>query len=583
MRRFVCMIVLCLLCVALLAPAAFAESCATEVIHQCVVSADGRCQVNVTVKLRLDSAAQNLTFPLPAAARNVTMNGSSVRTMANAADKKVVLADLSDLNGIMGDYVLNFSYTLADVLYTDESKTIPKLMMEIPLLCGFDYPVQRLSYSVTMPGPVSGRPSFTSGYLQTSIESIMSSTVAGQILTGSSTQTLQDRETVTLRMQVSELVFPGKLVISRNGNPEIVPMSICAGLALLYWIIFMRTAPIVRHRRSTPIEGVTAGELGSRLTAAGTDLTMMVLSWGQLGYLRLWVDKYGRVFLEKRMEMGNERTEFENRCFRSLFAKGDRVEATGVAYARLCRSVSETISGVREMYIKRAGNGNIFRILCCGISIFGGVCFAMNMAVTGVLRTIICIVFVVLGAVTAWGIQGGMYKIHVRGKVPLLVGLICSVIWMVIGIIPGQWLMALVVLLVQMLAGLAAAYGGRRSELGKSNASQILGLRHYLRTISQEELQRMVELNPDYFFDMLPYAIALGVDGRFAKAFGKMRLPECSYLLLRRNDKRSAEEWAVLVRKIADRMDRRQRRMELEAWLPIAAPAPRKTTRKRRR
>ena len=154
--------------------------------------------------------------------------------------------------------------------------------------------------------------------------------------------------------------------------------------------------------------------------------------------------------------------------------------------------------------------------------------------------------------------------------------MVSIILWLVIGIIPGQWLMAIIVVLAQVLAGLAAAYGGRRSELGKYNASQILGLRHYLGSMSQEELQRMISMNPDYFFDMLPSAIALGVDTRFAKAFGKMRLPDCSYLLIRQNEKRSASEWALLVRKIADRMDERQRRMELETWIPVAPPPKRR-------
>ena len=52
--------------------------------------------------------------------------------------------------------------------------------------------------------------------------------------------------------------------------------------------------------------------------------------------------------------MDNERTPFENRCFYSLFSKGDVVDATGVPYARLCLKVAQTISGVKEMYTRRA-------------------------------------------------------------------------------------------------------------------------------------------------------------------------------------------------------------------------------------
>lgn len=576
-------IIMIILCVCLLAMAVHAASGATEVRVQAAVSSDGRCQVNLMVNLHLDNPASGLTFPLPRGAENVTMNGASLRTYSSASDPNVIVADLSDLNGIVGDYTLNFSYTMPDVLRSEQNEKTKKmhLVMEIPLLCGFDYPVDQMSFSITMPGNVTTKPSFTSGMMQTSIESIIDFSAVNQLITGSTKQALQDRETVSLVMEVTEEMFPGKLVIPREGNPEIIPMSICGLLALVYWIIFMRTLPVIRQRRATPIEGITAGELGCRLTAAGSDLTMMVFTWAQLGYLRLRMDRQGRVILEKRMDMGNERTEFEVRVFRSLFAKSDLADATGFTYARLCRSVARTVSGVREMYGKQAGNVNIFRVLACGVSIFCGVCYAMNMTANSVLQTILSILFVILGAVTAWGIQDGMYKLHVRGKIPMYVGLACGVLWIILGIVSGPWLMGLVTVLVQNLAGLMAAYGGRRSDLGRYNASQILGLRHYLKHLNQQEVERQLDNNPDYFFDMLPYAIALGVDTKFAKAFADLRVPECSYLLTRRNEKRSAREWALLVRRIADRMDELQRKMELEKWIPLslASPAPRRRRR----
>lgn len=564
-------IVLFIICICLLTTAVHAQTTATDVSSVINVSADGRCQITMTVRLHLDSAASGLTFPLPKNAENVSVNGTSVRTYTSPVDPDIALADLSSYNGIFGDYQLMVSYSVPDVLYTEQatSTTDARLVMEIPLLSGFDFPVNSMAFSVTMPGEITGKPAFTSSYLQTGIESRITYVVGGQLINGSTLTPLADKEKVSLVMTVPEEMFPGKLVIERTGNPEVVPMSVFGALALLYWIIFMRTWPVFRHDRSIPIEGLTAGDLGCRLTAAGVDLTMMVFTWAQLGYLRIGVDRKGRVILEKRMDMGNERTDFEVRTFHTLFAKSDYVDATGSKYARLCRYVAQTVSGVKEMYTKRAGNVKIFRVLGCGISVFCGICFAMNIAKAQIIRVLLCILFVIIGVVTAWGIQGGMYKIHVRGKIPVYIGSVCSAVWIVIGIIAGQWLMGLVVVLAQYLIGLLAAYGGRRSELGMYNAGEVLGLRHFLKNLDEKKLERLLENNPDYFFDMLPIAIALGVDTRFAKAFGKMYLPDCHYLLVARNDKRSAAEWALLVRKIADRMDKRQRKLELERWLPL--------------
>lgn len=591
MARLRRMLIMILVCVSLLTVCASAQTLATQVSTRVVVSSNGQASVTVTANIHLDNPSSALTFPLPAAAQNASVNGQSARTYSSAHDKNVVLVDLSMLDGMVGEYQLVFSYNLPDVLRSEHDEKTKKtaLVMEIPLLCGFEYPVDRLEFAVTMPGDITGaKPRYTSGVMQTSIESIIAGEASGQQIVGSVTRQLKDRETVSMRLEVSEDMFPGKLIIPREGNPEIVPMSIFAGLALVYWIIFMRTLPIFHHRRRTLIEGVTAGELGSHLTAAGADLTMMALSWAQLGYVRILVDKYSRIFLMKNMDMGNERTEFENRCFRALFQKEPYIDATGARYARLCQQVSEHIPGIKEMYTKRAGNVKIFRILCCGASVFCGICYGMNLFDPGWLRSVAVVILAIIGAITAWAIQGGMYKLHIRGKIPVYVGFACGVIWLVLGILSGVWLIGLIVVAGQNLAGMAAAYGGRRSELGRFNAGEILGVRHYLKHVSQEDLDRMTEQNPDYFFDMLPYAIALGVDTPFAKAFGNRPISHCTYLQVRENDKRTAKEWAYMLRKLADRMDDKQRKMELEKWIPLSlaggfAPAPQRGPQNRTR
>lgn len=576
--RHISRVLMILLCVCLLTTAVFAESSATVVDNQCTVNSDGYCDVTLTVTLNLEQPANGLTFPLPKSAKDVTMNGSSVRTYASPNDANVVLADLSGLDGIVGSYVMTFRYGISNVLKTVDKK----LYMEIPLLCGFDYPVEALNFRIIMPGEVSGKPSFSSGYLQTSIESIVQCVVGGSLISGSVTQPLSDHETMTLTMAVSEQMFPGKMTVEREGNPETVPMAVCAALALLYWLIFMRCLPPLRRHQTTLLDGVTAGELGCRLTTAGVDLTMMVFSWARLGYLQIVPDKYGRVMLHKRMKMGNERTEFENRYFQLLFAKSNTADATGMTYARLCRQAAETVSGAKEMHRRKTGSARLFRAIASLVSLFSGVCLAMNLTSNSTVQILLAIVLGALGVVTAWGIQGGMYKLHLRGKVPMLVGFFCMVLWIILGVIAGQAIIAVLAVLTQLAAGLLAAYGGRRSDLGRYQAGQILGLRSYLKHMPREEVLRNMRNDPYYFFDMLPYAIALGVDTQFARRFGKMKLPNCAYLTARQDRRRTAAEWALLLRKTADKMDSLQRKLELSQWFPFIPKTQPSRTRTRR-
>jgi len=211
-------ILMALLCIVMLTTVVNAESCATSVESWATVTSNGACQVTMTVKINMDSPASSLSFPLPRGARDVTVNGSSARTYSSATDPNAVLTDLSFMDGYMGESVVTFTYTLSDVLRSEHVDK-PKrdfLVMEIPLLCGFDYPVKNLAFSITMPGDVTGKkPTFTSGFLQTNIESIVNCVTGGSLISGTVGQSLQDREKLTLVMEVDEKMFPGKLIIPR--------------------------------------------------------------------------------------------------------------------------------------------------------------------------------------------------------------------------------------------------------------------------------------------------------------------------------------------------------------------------------
>ena len=152
------------------------------------------------------------------------------------------------------------------------------------------------------------------------------------------------------------------------------------------------------------------------------DRTMMVFTWAQLGYLLIQTDSGGKVLLHKRMDMGNERSLFENKIFALLFGSRQTVDATGYPYAKLSRKVSAIVPNERNMYKGVSGNMKIFRGLCCGAQIFCGVCVAMNMTSVRAIQILLSIILGAFGAVSGWLIQDMAYRTHLRGKLPMLIG-----------------------------------------------------------------------------------------------------------------------------------------------------------------
>ena len=567
MKRFLSGLLLIVLLLGSMALPAAAESNATRVDSYVNVDAEGNCQVSLTVTLHLETSDESLTFPLPVNATNITMNGNSARTnkVADAIEVDVSRAT----GGLVGDFTIRFDYSIPSTVgVAEDAQGNDILQLTLPLLSGFSYPVKDLSFIINLPGDIKYQPDFYSVYRQTSIESDLKVDVDGRMVTGKSIAELHDHDALTMYMVVPQEMFPTVSMYVREGNSELVPMLVCAGLALLYWLLFLRTWPLIRTRSVTPPEGVTAGEMGCHLTMHGGDLTMMVWNWAQMGYILIQLEGR-RVMLYKRMDMGNERSQFEIKIFHLLFGSRRMVDATSPQYAKLSRKVFAMVPGERNLYKPSSGNMKLFRALCCASQVFCGICVAMNMTTIGLLQIMLSVVFGIFGAISAWQIHEIAYRTHLRGKTRVYIGLVCILVWILLGILCGEWIIPTCAALGQMLMGYFAAYGGRRSDVGRHDAGQILGLRSYLKKIPKEDLTRLQKTDPDYFFNMAPFALSLGVIVPFAKQFGARKLNQCPYLVTRVHGKRTAEEWAYLFADAADAMDARYRRMELEKWLDI--------------
>ena len=576
MKRFLSVCVMLVLLTGVFVMPASAESVASRVDTTISVNADGNSTVSMSVLLHLENPDSKLVFPLPAGAKDVTVNGTPARTSKTPSAVNVHIGNLTE--GMVGDFTISFGYTLPGVVTVDRElleKDQTQLRLDMPILCGFEYPIQELKFIITLPNAVTYVPSFYSTYRQSSFESDIQKGINGNMITGVSKSPLNDHESIAMAMYVTETMFPNVSTYVRQGEPELLPMLCFAGAALVYWLLFLRALPLIRKRTVTPPAGLSAGEIGCHLTLAGVDLTMMVMSWAQLGYILIQLDG-SRVLLHKRMDMGNERSNFERKLFKALFGDRRVVDATSGQYARLHKKMARSIPGERNLTRSNPIHMKIFRGLLCVSQVFCGICVAMNMTSVPVLQMVLAVIFGILGAVSAWQIHEIAYRTHLRGKTRVYIGLICIGIWILLGILCGQPWIPLGAALGQLLLGYLAAYGGRRSDVGRHDAGQILGLRAYLKKISKEDIQRIQKSDPDYFFNMAPYALTLGIIHPFAKNFGSKKLEQCPYLMTRVHGHRTADEWADMMAQTADLMDARQRRMEYEKWthIPNLSPAP---------
>lgn len=201
--------------------------------------------------------------------------------------------------------------------------------------------------------------------------------------------------------------------------------------------------------------------------------------------------------------------------------------------------------------------------------LLSGTCFGILLGNLLDFGWLFMIVLSLAGLVCSWHIQFWPQGVFLHHRPRILVASVMCLLWLAIGIAIGQLPLALLAVLIQVLGGFLAAFGGRRTEEGRMAMGQTLSLRRNLRKISVSQVQQLCRDNPEFFFDMVPDAMALGCDAAFARRFGKSKLPVCPYIQARDTRSLTAKQWCQLMRGILDSMTARQKKMPLDSFRAV--------------
>ena len=169
----------------------------------------------------------------------------------------------------------------------------------------------------------------------------------------------------------------------------------------------------------------------------------------------------------------------------------------------------------------------------------------------------------------SWHIQKGLHSLYLTERLELVVSLICIAVLLILGSVAQCLYYAIAAAAANVVIGMLAAYTGRRTENGNRTRDEILGLRRYMCRVTKPELMRIMRSNPDYYYALAPYALALGVDKRFAKRFGNLHQRNCTWLITDLGSDNTAAQWYPTLRNAVDAMNNLQKRPLWEKLLNI--------------
>lgn len=367
----------------------------------------------------------------------------------------------------------NFDEVYYNLIGNDWDTDIKKVEFKIELPKKFD--ANRVNFTV---GPYGSRD--TEG---------VKWKVDGNTIVGYTTVTLKPKESVTIALPLPEGYF--------NFTEEKIIYFIFKGvLYLIYLIIPLIAIGLLKKYRDKesviqtvefyPPDGLTPTEVGYYIDGIihSKDLTSLIFYWANMGYLKINELKKSGIFTSGEFEIEflkerlDSKKDFEKYMYNALSAYKNSENRVNIRdlrnkfYKHIDKAAEileiDLIMNKKTLYNSkslRAGNTMRTSILFIAAASFGYFYYFGITQGVSTLITVIC------------GMVSALVTLAISGKIK------------------------------------------SKTEYGMEIYGRILGFKRFLETAEKRKLEMLLEENPSYFYNILPYTIVLGVSDIWADKF----------------------------------------------------------------
>lgn len=366
-------------------------------------------------------------------------------------------------------------------------------------------------------------------------------TIDGNTIKITTTSGLAEGDGITLRVVLPEDYFSGEL--SYAWFYYVIYAILIAGIVLLgfFWFRFGRDPKHVQTVEFEAPEGITPAELGYIIDGVSdkNDLVSLIIYFAHKGYLNITpVDEKNKDFiLTKLKELPESSKTYEVTFFNGLFADSlsGQVQLSDLG-EEFYPSFVAAKSQLQEEFIQKKENRifalssiaarfGAFAIILLAI---GGV-FLMVGFLSGSFEVGIMSLAPIVLLLVSYLISCSEYdKKYIRKKATQTITLIislslllaaCGIAFGIVLYYSGHLLAAVLVAALAAAGFPATRYMKRRTKRGAMLLGKILGFKEFIRVAEVDRIKKLVEQNPSYFYDVLPYAYVLGLSKKWAKKF----------------------------------------------------------------
>lgn len=383
------------------------------------------------------------------------------------------------------DYVIKYRYNIG----WDRDSNFDEVYYNL-IGNDWDTDIKKVEFKIELPKKFdANRVNFTVGPYGSRDTEGVKWKVDGNTIVGYTTVTLKPKESVTIALPLPEGYF--------NFTEEKIIYFIFKGvLYLIYLIIPLIAIGLLKKYRDKesviqtvefyPPDGLTPTEVGYYIDGIihSKDLTSLIFYWANMGYLKINELKKSGIFTSGEFEIEflkerlDSKKDFEKYMYNALSAYKNSENRVNIRdlrnkfYKHIDKAAEileiDLIMNKKTLYSSkslRAGNTMRTSILFIAAASFGYFYYFGITQGVSTLITVIC------------GMVSALVTLAISGKIK------------------------------------------SKTEYGMEIYGRILGFKRFLETAEKRKLEMLLEENPSYFYNILPYTIVLGVSDIWADKF----------------------------------------------------------------
>ncbi len=376
------------------------------------------------------------------------------------------------------DYTIKYTYMLGE----DQNNGFDELYYNI-IGDGWDTYIQNVTFKITMPKEFDkSKLGFSIGNYGTVGTYDINYDVNDNIITGSVARTLQPNEAVTVRLELEDGYFYFNKTLYNFKLALLVAVpALLFIIVIILWSKFGKDKKAVQTVEFYPPNGMSSADIAfwqSGLIANNEKLTPLLIELANDGYIQIEeVETKSKKKSEFAITKLKDRYDKNDRAkeifFNGLFKNGTRSK---IYKSDLEDDFYLTLNIIRELYNKPEKRHKVFEAKSLYMRILAWVLCALS-------------VFAVLFNFSNLFDSSQKYILT-------LVGIIICIISFVFSF-----------------------FIRKRTDEAIDILGKINGFKNFLETAEKDKLEALVDDDPAYFYNILPYAYVLGVSDKWMKKF----------------------------------------------------------------